>query len=105
MKIMQKKLTFIISTKNNEDNLIKLLDSYIQNSELLELTNMIIINDCSDYKYDLVLQKIKDFNNVTYLHNSINKGKVRTFIDVKQYVNTDFVCLIDDKDCFINHDE
>ena len=27
--------------------------SYIQNSELLELTNMIIINDCSDYKYDL----------------------------------------------------
>ena len=57
MKVMQKKLTFIISTKNNEDNLIKLLDSYIQNSELLELTNMIIINDCSDYKYDLVLQK------------------------------------------------
>lgn len=102
---MQKKLTFIISTKNNEDNLIKLLDSYIQNSELLELTNMIIINDCSDYKYDLVLQKIKDFNNVTYLHNSINKGKVRTFIDVKQYVKTNFVCLIDDKDCFINHDE
>ena len=102
---MQKKLTFIISTKNNEDNLIKLLDSYIQNSELLELTNMIIINDCSDYKYDLVLQKIKNFNNITYLQNSINKGKVRTFIDAKQYVKTNFVCLIDDKDCFINHDE
>ena len=103
--MINKKLTFIISSRNNESNLIKLLDSYCNNSELVELTNMIIVNDCSDFEYSLIPKKIKDFTNITYSLNSVRKGKVSSFIEVKQYVKTDFVCLIDDKDIFINYQE
>ncbi|MBR4486667.1 hypothetical protein IKS57_04950 [bacterium] len=87
-----KNLTFIISSRNNENNLIKLLDSYFKNSELVELTNMIIINDCSNFEYSLISKKIKDFTNITYLINSTRKGKVGSIIEVKEYVKTDFVC-------------
>ena len=102
---MSKILTFVISSKDNEKSLIKQLNTYLKNDDLVSLTEMFIINDGSKEEYYSILNTIKDFSNIYYIKNTESKGKVGSFLSIKVKIKTSYVCLLDDKDFFINYEE
>ena len=102
---MSKILTFVISSKDNKKSLIKQLNTYLKNNDLVSLTEIFIINDGSTEEYYSVLSTIKDFSNIYYIKNTESKGKVGSFLSIKLKIQTPYVCLLDDKDFFINYEE
>lgn len=102
---MSKILTFVISSKDNEKSIIKQLNTYLKNNDLISLTEVFIINDGSKEEYYSVLTLIKKFSNIYYIKNIESKGKVGSFLSIKFKIKTPYVCLLDDKDFFINYEE
>ena len=69
----REKISIVIPSYEPDENLINLCEKLIKNN----LTNILIVNDGSDDKYNKVFLNIENKYNIKVLHHKENKGKGR----------------------------
>lgn len=95
---MAKLLSIIISSKNNQTYLLKLLNQIINLENYFNLINLYVTNDGSTEDYNEVDSFIHQHPEINYTSNKNSIGKVRNIVNIAKKINTPYICVMDDKD-------
>lgn len=95
---MNKILSIVISSKNNEICLLNLIKQIISNSNFLTSFDLYIINDASTTDYSKVEEYINKNPEIKYYVNKTPQGKVRSIVNHTKFLSSQYLVFIDDKD-------
>ena len=95
---MAKLLSIIISSKNNQIYLLKLMNQIINLENYYNFINLYVTNDGSTEDYSEVVKFVNKHPGIFYTSNKNSIGKVCSIINIAKKVNTPYICTMDDKD-------